>query len=265
MPTLNINGRALYYDETGEKDADFTVLFIHGASSSSEIWTEDIMPAGVFRRIKIDLPGHGRSEPPGRRTVAHYAAIVEHFIRSHAPAQLILVGHSMGSAIALTIAHRSFVPVSGLILMGASARMPVGAPILAGAMADLGQVAEFVAEYGLAQRTEKWQEEIRQQVMATGGMTTYGDYLACNRFDLRPHLPTIDTPTLIIAGRQDNMTPLRFSESTAAALPRGEIAILEDTGHYAMIESPDAVRQLMTDFLHHLARPLQSSAKTPGD
>ncbi len=250
MPTINMNGRDLYYYyERGDKDSDFTLLFIHGASSSSDVWMDEITSLSNCRSIMLDLPGHGRSASPGRRTVAHYAAAVEDFIHSLMLERPILVGHSMGSAIALAIAHRGLVPLRGLILMGASARMPVGAPILSGALTDLEKVATFVAEHGAIHITEEWRDAIYRQVMATGGTTTYGDYLACNRFDLRPHLPSIDARALLIAGRLDDLTPLRFSESTAAAMPHAHISILEDTGHYAMIERPQAVRQIIMEFL----------------
>lgn len=254
MPTIKLNGRGLYYAENGAKDSEFTLLFIHGASSSSAVWTDEIKSLIGCRVIALDLPGHGRSDPPGRRTVAHYASVVEDFIRTLGPNRPILVGHSMGSAIALTLAHRSVVPVRGLILLGASARMPVGTAILMGAMTDLQKVASYVAEFGLAQVTVEWQEEICRQVIATGGMTTYGDYMACNRFDLRPTLSTIGVPALFIAGRQDNMVPLRFSESTATAMPNARIVVLDDTGHYAMIEKPQAVLKLVTEFLRDLAQ-----------
>ena len=250
MPIINMNGRNLHYDEKGDKGADFTLLFIHGAGGSLDVWAEETITLNGCRSIALDLPGHGQSDPPGRRTVAHYAAIIEEFIGSMALELPILVGHSMGSAIALTIAHRKLVSLRGLILMGGSARMPVGAPILSGALADLEGVAMFVAEHGAVHITDEWREVIRRQVMATGEMTTYGDYLACNRFDLRPHLSGISVPTLFIAGRQDSLVPLRFSESTAAAMPHARIAILEDTGHFAMIEKPQAVQGLIMGFLH---------------
>lgn len=250
MPIINMNGRNLHYDEKGDKDADFTLLFIHGASGSLDVWAEETITLNGCRSIALDLPGHGQSDPPGRRTVAHYAVIVEEFIGSLRIKRPILVGHSMGSAIALTIAHRKLVSLCGLVLMGGSARMPVGAPILSGALTDLEGLATFVAEHGAVHITDEWREVIRRQVMATGGMTTYGDYLACNRFDLRLHLSDINVPTLFISGRQDSLVPLRFSESTAAAMPRARIAILEDTGHFVMLERPQAIRQLILGFLH---------------
>ena len=112
MPTINMNGRDLYYYyEKGDKDSDFTLLFIHGASSSSDVWMDEVTSLSNCRSIMLDLPGHGRSAPPGRRTVAHYAAAVEDFIHSLALERPILVGHSMGSAIALAIAHRGLVQI----------------------------------------------------------------------------------------------------------------------------------------------------------
>lgn len=252
MPTLKSSGRELYYREAMSRDAVGTLTFIHGASSSSEIWSDDILPTGEYRALMLDLPGHGQSDPPGRRTIAHYAAVVEDFMRSLGLSKPILVGHSMGSAIALMIAQRALVPARGLILMGASARMPVSPVVLSGAVSDMERVASFVVEHGCISASEEWRDAIRREVIATGGSTSYGDYMACNRFDLRSYVSTIDVPALIMAGRQDNLTPLRFSESLARELPRARLSVLEDTGHYAMIEKPEAVRQLMSAFLRQL-------------
>lgn len=158
----------------------------------------------------------------------------------------------MGSAIALMVAHRAVIDVSGLILIGASARMPVGDAIFGGVLSEPENIGEFLANKAMVDAPNEHRQLIVHQLLATGGTTTSGDFLACNRFDLRHKLATIDAPALIIAGRLDPMVPLRFSESLARDLPHSRLVILENTGHYAMLEKPREVNTLVTNFLNGL-------------
>lgn len=253
MATIQLQDREFFYYEHQSDRTGRTLCFIHGAGGSHRVWPEGLLAWPEARVIAVDLPGHGRSAPPGRRSINQYAIYVENFINALRLTNLILVGHSMGSAIALAAAQRRAVDLDGLILFGASGRMPVADPLLGGSLSSLDQVAAFIAESGLADAAAAEREEVRNEVLATGGITTFGDFLACNRFDLRPHLADIDIPALIISGRLDVMTPLRFSESLAAGLPQSRLHILDDTGHFAMRERPDAVRKLIAGFLSELA------------
>lgn len=155
----------------------------------------------------------------------------------------------MGSAIALMLAYRGIIDIDGLILIGASARMPVGDAIFGGVLGDPGIIGEFLANQTMIDAPDAYRQLVSQQLLSTGGMTTSGDFLACNRFDLRHKLATVDAPALVIAGRLDPMVPLRFSESLVRDLPHSRLVVLENTGHYAMLERPQEVRELAISFL----------------
>lgn len=159
----------------------------------------------------------------------------------------------MGSAVALTIAQRNIVKPSGLILFGASARMPVAPTLLQGSINALNEVATFIADKGIADAPASRRDVVHRCILATGTMTTFGDFLACNRFDLRGVLSQIGAPTLVIAGSRDIMTPLKFSQSLAAGLPMSGLLILEDAGHFAMLERPKMALVAIEEFLHQLA------------
>lgn len=261
MPIITLDGLALHYFELGPRDSPLKLLFIHGAASSLDIWTSTLTGLTEFHSIAIDLPGHGRSKPPGRRAIEQYALIIERFVVALNLENVVLVGHSMGSAIALTVAQRSLIQIRGLILFGASARMPVGDALLGGSLTALESVAAFIAGQGIVDAPTDQRESVMRQVLACGGTTTFGDFLACNRFDLRAKLSTLDVPTLVIAGRLDRMTPLRFSESLVDGLPQAQLFTLEETGHFAMLERPESIKPLMANFLRELASP---AARRPG-
>ena len=160
----------------------------------------------------------------------------------------------MGSAIALSIAQRAAVDVRGLFLLGAAARMPVSGTILTGSVNALSDVASWIADNALIEATPTQREGIHRQVLGTGEMTTYGDFLACNRFDLRSEVASITIPALVVAGTLDRMTPLRFSESLAASLSNGQLATLEGCGHFTMLERTETRFLIITHHALTMAR-----------
>lgn len=252
---MSIDSRALHYVDNQPNEYQWTLLLIHGAGGSLAVWPPEFFELPDCRVVAIDLPGHGLSSLPGRRLVEQYALVVETFVTAMNLSGVVFVGHSLGSAIALTAAWRRTISLKGLILFGASARMPVGSPLLEGSIHSLNDVASFIADYGLMDAPAGSREEVRQQILNTGSMTTFGDFLACNRFDLRGVLAEMDVPSMIIAGRHDGMTPLRFSESLAASMPNSSLLVFEDCGHFAMLEHTRPVLSAMRNFLDRMAAP----------
>jgi len=253
MPTLQLTNHELYFAERRHHDEQGTAMFLHGAAGSSAIWPETFYSLPGMRVIALDLPGHGRSSPPGRRSIEHYVKSVTEFISAMQLRDVVLVGHSMGSAIALAVAARSSVEIRGLALIGAASRMPVNNSALIAAANASDDLADFIADNGLGTSSATLSDRIRQEVHATDALTAYGDFLACDRFDIRSTLATITTPTLIIAGEADRMTPFRFSESLAAGLPNAQLVSLPETGHFAMLEQTEIVKDLIANFCHNLA------------
>jgi len=252
MPTIQIVGRAINYLDSSPP-GESTLLLIHGAGGSHRAWPTALTEMEDVHVVALDLPGHGLSAPPGRRSVEHYAEIVEMFIAALGLAAPVLVGHSLGSAIVLAVAHRAVVPVRGLVLLGAGARLPVGETLLAGTLASLEAAADFIAEHGFAAASPELRQAVRAEILATGATTTFGDFLACNRFDFRPQLPAIATPALVIAAELDRMTPARFARTLAAGLPHARLVVLDDAGHFAMLEQPEVVAEHIDHFLRELS------------
>lgn len=69
------------------------------------------------------------------------------------------------------------------------------------------------------------------------------------RADSRPSLGAIAVPTLVLAGRQDALTPPEVAEEMAAAIPSARLVVIEDCGHLSTLERPQAVTALMRDWL----------------
>ena len=70
-----------------------------------------------------------------------------------------------------------------------------------------------------------------------------------SRPDFRPELPKIKCPTLVLCGRQDQLTPLECSEEMAAAIPGAELLVVEECGHLSALERPDEVNAALRAWL----------------
>lgn len=149
----------------------------------------------------------------------------------------------------MTVACRSEAAVQGLILMGSSARMPVGDILLSGSISSLDLAAQFIAESGLPDAPPEKKALVREDMLATGAMTAFGDFLACSRFDLRPSLVEIRQPSLVLVGTEDWLVQPRFMESLARGLPDARTAYFPGAGHFVMLERPDETARQVQRFM----------------
>lgn len=265
MPFLDISGRRLYYAEHKSKRVDPVLILLHGAGGSHLVWPPELRTLPAMRTLAVDLPGHGRSTPPGRRLIAHYASEVQGLIRALDLNNVFVLGHSMGGAIALEIALNKPPGLKGVIILGAAARMPVSPALLAGCLENLAQAADFIVENSFNEPHLILLERSREQILATGAVTTYGDFLACKAFDVGRRLDTIDVPALVIGGAEDRMMPDRFVAGLATSLPGGRFARLAGAGHFMMLEQPQEIARLVSEFVAEVSPETRGAGPQTGE
>lgn len=248
MPFLNLDGQRVYYADHQRDQSGPVFIMLHGAGGSHLVWPGELRRLPGRRTICLDLPGHGLSDPPGRRAIGHYSAIIISFIEVLKLERVVLLGHSMGGAIALETAMTHHPAVRGLIILGASARLRVAKNLLFNCHEDIDQVAQFIVENGFSQPNPVLQNKAYQQIKAISPVTIYGDFLACERFDRRDRLSDIPQPALIISGTADRLTPHRHVAALAEGLPNARLSVLEGDGHYMMLERPVEVAALVESF-----------------
>ncbi|NTW97360.1 MAG: alpha/beta fold hydrolase, partial [Oscillochloris sp.] len=131
MPTLETATGLVFYATHGE--AGPALICLHGAGGSHSHWGHLLGGlADCARVFAPDLPGHGRSAPPGRATVDGYVEFLFEFMDALGLERALLAGHSMGGAIALAAALARPGRVAGLALLGSSARLRVLPALIAG-------------------------------------------------------------------------------------------------------------------------------------
>jgi len=249
MPYFSFNSQQLFYAHHSGNNQRPSLLLIHGAGGNRTHWPKALRPLADYNTYVLDLPGHGRSHPPGCDTIDAFAAAVTSFIDFLAH-PIVLVGHSMGGGIVQTIAAQHYPHVAAQILIGTSPRLPVGSAILENALHNPEKAVDFIAKYAWSNNAMPAMVEQSRQVLAAVPPTVlHGDFTACNRFDMTTKLSNIQLPTLVISGSEDQMTPAKYGRFLADTIPNAQYSCLEGVGHFIMLEQPAQVAALMEQFL----------------
>jgi len=251
MPQITTPRGKLYYTDHRKADSvAISVIYIHSAGGTHLDWSAQLRRLPQANAIALDLPAHGKSDPPHRTTIPDYADDVVALIDTLNIPRAIFAGHSMGGGIAQQIALTYPQKVAGLILIGTGAKLTVHPDILNRVMTDYEAVATLLAEW-------LWGADVLQatknatydQLLKTPAEVTFGDYIACNSFDSRPHLKNITAPTLVISGTHDKMTPLKYGQYLADNIANAQLAIIENAGHMLGLEYPEKVAGIVADWL----------------
>ena len=257
MPFADVGSDRLYYAERGRGAATsrgWPLVFVHGAAGSHLVWGQQVRALGeITHAVALDLPGHGRSRMPGRDSIESYRDVVLGLLDVLGFKRAVIVGHSMGGAIAQSLALSHPDRVAGLGLVGTGARLRVLPAISDGVQNDLANTARLVVEYSYAPTLDAaMRERAVAEFLACPAGVTHGDFIACNQFDAMARLSEIHTSTLVICGEQDRMTPVKYSEFLSSHIPNARLALVQGAGHSVMIEQPEAVNQALSDFMRTL-------------
>jgi pimeloyl-ACP methyl ester carboxylesterase len=265
MPYLTIAGERVYYAcRQPVPKGGPAVVFIHGAGGTHQHWLYQVrdlaglsdsgqtLPAAPT--FAPDLPGHGRSEGSGRDSVPAYGDWILAFLDTVSLESAVLVGHSMGGAIALDLALRHPARVAGLGLVGTGARLRVAPAILDGIRQDKEAAVHLICQWSFGPETAPEMVRLgRRQMGATPTEVLYGDFCACDAFDVMDCLAEISTPAFVLCGTQDQLTPPKYAIHLRDGIAGATLHLVEGAGHMVMVEQPQAIVRTLTDLLAGLA------------
>jgi pimeloyl-ACP methyl ester carboxylesterase len=254
MPAVTIDGRSLFFTVKRGPPGAPVLLLIHGAAGSHLDRPAELRRLVQARVFAIDLPGHGRSAPPGYEHISDYANAVRALVNALPETAYVLAGHSMGGAIALEIALQRPASLRGLVLIATGAHLPVNPLLIEQATTDFPAVVDFLSRFF-------WSREAppeliaasRRQLAQVAPEILRGDFLACARFDRRQEVGLIDAPALVIASHGDRLAPHSLGAYLAENMPHGELLSLDGTGHMLMLEQPERVTAAIGEFVARLS------------
>jgi pimeloyl-ACP methyl ester carboxylesterase len=245
MPYLDVEGRKAFFVHRQPVPAGkLPFVFVHGAGGIHRHWLYQVRDLPRLSSYALDLPGHGESNGPGCSSVAAYADWLIGFLDAAGLSQAILVGHSMGGAIALQVALQHPDRVSGLGLVGTGARLRVAPALLEMLQQDFRCALPLVSEWAYGpDASPEMVRQGQQQLTATAPEVVYNDFLACDGFQVMDRLQEIAAPTVVLCGTQDRMTPVKYSTYLADNIRDAGLHLVERAGHMVMLENPEAIAQ----------------------
>jgi pimeloyl-ACP methyl ester carboxylesterase len=210
----------------------------------------------VARVVALDLPGHGPLGGRGHPSVAAYQAWLDAVLIALADGPVVLAGHSMGGAIAQAEALARPERLAGLVLVGTGARLRVLARLVHLLRENPREGQRLIQDLSFAPGAPRECMELVDRVLRAGApLVTLADYLACDRFDVRERLASMRTPTLVLAGVEDRLTPPAYGRFLAEAIPGARLVEIPAAGHFPQLEQPVAVNAAIREFLARLGGP----------
>jgi len=228
------------------------MLFVHGAGGSSVSWYFQKRLEAAGEVIFLDLPGHGRSAGEGFRTIDGYVESVRTAIRENGLEGCYVAGHSMGGAIAISLALSSPEILGGLVLVATGARLKVFPQILEGLLKDKEGTVRSIIDFAFSKNAPRPLIEAGfAEMMEVPKEVIHGDFSACDRLDLIGRVKEIELPTLVICGSDDVLTPPGYSEYLAGAIRGSKLVLIPHAGHMVMIENAEETNRALEGFLSH--------------
>jgi pimeloyl-ACP methyl ester carboxylesterase len=263
MPEMQIDGKRVYYHDGGVawQTGRPAVVFIHGAGGDHFLWQAQsrALAHHGYNVAVLELPGHGASEDvPAIASVEDYAHWVLRLLNALGIPHAHLVGHSLGAAIAVTLAARHGQIVRSLALIGAGLEMKANANLLKDCLENHPRAVAFVTSFGHGRATHiggapmpgAWVLGASRAVLsASVPAVLQRDFSVCNQWNGAALAPTVRCPTLVLSGAGDRMTAPKSGKQLADAIPGARYEMLPVTGHMSPTEAPRLVLKKLMDWL----------------
>ena len=264
---FNVNHQDVYC-YTGGKSLNSelpTVVFIHGAQNDHSVWAlqSRYFAHHGYNVLAVDLPGHGRSKGAALASVEQMADWLLSLLDAAQIQQASLVGHSMGSLIALEACAKAPHKVTHLCLLGTAYPMKVSDTLLNAARDEEQTAIDMVNIWSHTSIAHKpsfpgpgfsvlsgSQRLMQRMSKINPDKLFYTDFFACNAYaNGEVAAQSVQCPTLFLIGKKDMMTPPKATATLTKTIAHGKISVIDNCGHSLMSEQSDAVLNALVQFI----------------
>jgi len=258
---LQHGGRVFLADQgCGFDPARPTMLLVHGAGMDHSVWPLQARHFAYrdWNALALDLPGHGRSEGPLLTSIDAMADWLADVIKALGVKRAALVGHSMGSLVALACAARKPKRVARIALLGSAPAIPVHPALLEAAGQRKPLAPRMICDWGFGpaghfgghRSPGSWMQGHALTLLGrSAGPRLQTDMAACNAYrGGMEAAAAIRCPALVVVGELDRMTPTRQGIKLADAIADSRVVRLPGCGHMMIVEQPDQTRDALQGF-----------------
>lgn len=243
---------SISYLQGGKKSTADPILFLHGWAVSLEPYQESLnILAQRYQVIAPYLPGFGNSTAPEYiQDYSDYAEVLVNFIKVLKLPKVHVIGHSLGGGFGMALAALKPSIVSSLIVADST-----GIP--------LGSVAEVLLRRSIEMPAQMGQMKF-QTFLQIAQCLLYNSLFNPQKViqtaklalenDLRPILPNILSPCLILWGSNDLLTPVHFAQEFSQGIKGSKLQILPGVYHEWNLFFPEKFTGLVADFIDELER-----------
>lgn len=253
VSAATVDGLKIHSTVTGSGPR--TVILVHGYTCDETTWAEQVPAlAKQYRVVTLDLPGHGKSDSPrdGKFSMDLFARAVEAVRLEVAAERVVVVGHSMGTPVALRYAHLYPVHVSALVFVdGLMPLPPERSAALANQGASMGGPNGRTAREAFIRRffkpgtTPEVQAKVLAMMLAAPEATAVGAMNATRE----PAGQTTEIPNVPILGLYAGPSGIANEQAVHSAFPWVGYIPIPGTGHFLMLEQPEEFNRLLLAFL----------------
>ena len=258
MNSVTVRGAQALFFDAGQpaKEGQPNIVFVHGSGCDHSVWAlqSRYFAFHGWNLFAVNLPGHGVgkkvSEGPALESVEDMGEWLIEFLDAVGVQTCNMVGHSMGSLVALDLASKYADRIDHLILMGATSKMPVHPELLRAADAREEKSVDLMMDWGHGPAGHKggninagtWaMGGAKQMVMPRVADGTLGiDMAACNAYEGgAAAVSNLSGRVTVIAAQRDKMTPPKNGKAIADAVEGGGYIFLSEIGHFMLGEAPN--------------------------
>lgn len=156
--------------------------------------------------------------------------------------QVVVVGHSMGGAVGLSLALHYPERIGALLLIGSGAKLRVATPILDAVRNEFDMLPQVMTTMVFSESTPREVvEQHRPHLLDAPAEVVLKDLEACDRFDVESRLHELTLPIRCITGKEDYLTPPRIARRLVERVPDAELLVVPETGHMLPLERPEII------------------------
>lgn len=259
MPFITYKNKSLHYSvkaPENKPNEGMSLILIHGSGENLNVWEKQLENISMqFNLITVDLPSHGKSGDfkPESLNLDFYVNAIKTLKKELSLKSLVLGGHSLGGAVVQTYYLTYPEDVAGLILISTGGRLRVSSRILKNVKTNFNQ---FIDTISIASFHRDTSDEIIhpyiKEISKVDPEVIFKDFKICDNFDILDKVSEIKVPCLILVGKADKLTPVKYQKYFDKHIENSKLVIIDKAGHAVMLEKPSIINREIETFMKNI-------------